>query len=157
MTTEEYRRLIQQQALKSGEDPDEALREFTEVIRQMNAAKNESERTFTLLLELGRQYSWYRNGEPYDPAKLLDEKELGRRYAQTKARLRSVNRTLSIRCKQADALLGGGIHFEHGRPVDPPTLHRDPASTLAPAPEMSELLILSDPDDDEPIILEILS
>lgn len=156
MNTEDYRRLIREHAKNTGADPEKALREFIEVVQQMNAARRESERLHGHLLELGRQYAFYRNGEPYDPKRLLDEKELGRRYAQAKARLRSVNKTLSIRCNQANTLLGGGIHFIHGQPVDSDTPGPDTSRPAASADEIGELVILTDPDDGEPIILEIL-
>lgn len=156
MNTEEYRRLIREHAESTGTDADHALREFIEVVGQMNAARRESERLHVHLLELGRQYAFYRNGEPYDPKKLLDEKELGRRYAQAKARLRSVNKTLSIRCNQANTLLGGGIHFVHGQPVDSDTPGPRTSRPRTSGDEIGELVILTDPDDGEPIILEIL-
>lgn len=156
MNTEDYRRLIREHAKSIGTDAEKALHEFIEVVQQMNAARRESERLHGHLLELGRQYAFYRNGEPYDSKKLFDEKELGRRYAQAKSRLRSVNKTLSIRCNQANTLLGGGTHFVHGNPVDPDTPRPDTARPATSADESGELVILTDPDDDEPIILKIL-
>lgn len=155
MTPDEYRRLIEEHANEIGRDPAEALGEFSDVLSQMTGARNESEKLFTALQELGLQYSWYLKGEPYDPEKLLSREELGRRYAGLKAQHRAVKKTLSVRCSQLNALLGGGIFFRQGRPVGCETVSaRSEPTRLG---DHRELVVLVDPDDDEPIFLELLS
>ena len=152
MDTEEYKQLVRARARKTGADPDNAMREFVEALRQMSLARTESERVYEQLQELGRQYAWYRSGEPYKGSQLLGEAELGRRYAEAKGRQRAANRLLSISCNRVNAMLDGGLHFRHGRPVaDQPV----PARPSLPGFSSGELVVLTDPDDGEPIILEM--
>jgi len=151
MDTEDYKQLVRAHARKTGADPDNAMREFVEALRQMSLARTESERVYEQLQELGRQYAWYRSGEPYGGSQLLGEAELGRRYAETKGRQRAANRLLSITCNRVNALLGG-LHFRHGRPVEgEPALGQAGLTSFG----SSELVVLTDPDDGEPIILEM--
>lgn len=157
MDTEDYRQLVRAHARETGTDPDIALGQFIEAVRQMNLARVDSERIYEQLKELGRQYAWYRSGEPYGGSRLLAEAELGRRYAEAKGRQRAANKLLSIRCNQVNGLLGSGNYFRHGRPV--PSSDPTPCHPTAPpsSHQASELVILADPDDGEPIILEMFS
>jgi len=157
MNTEEYKKLVRTHARKTGIDPDVAMREFIEAVRQMGLARADSERVYEQLQELGRQYAWYRSGEPYGGSHLLDEAELGRRYAEAKGRQRAANKLLSIRCNQVNGLLGNGSYFRHGRPVSAPDGTPSPPAAPPPTPRKSELVILTDPNDGEPIILEMFS
>jgi hypothetical protein len=157
MNTEEYKKLVRARACETGADPDTALQEFVAAVRQMGLARAESDRVYGQLEELGRQYAWYRNGEPYGGSHLLDEAELGRRYAETKGRQRAANKLLSIRCNQVTGLLGSGNYFRHGRPVPAPTCAASQPTGSPSTHQKSELIILTDPDDGEPIILEMFS
>lgn len=151
MDTATCTNLVHRTAVNAGRDPVEAMREFIDVVRSMKTARRESERLYAELQELGRQYGHYRNGDPYDPELLLDERALNRRYSQLKARLKAENRTLSIRSQQATALVGGAIRFVHGRAeVEDIT-----ADTSMVAEDGSELAVLYDPDDGQPIVLHM--
>lgn len=155
MTSKEYRQLVQNRARATGEDPDLAMSEFTENLRQMASIRRESERLYAGLLELGRQYAWYRKAEPYDPERLLSRDELGRRYAELKAQHRAVKRTLSVRCNRANSMLGG-MYFRHGLPIDDSVGCAQVSTTLTDVGVRGEVIVLIDPDDGEPIFLEML-
>lgn len=154
MNADRCRKLVHRTAIETGRDPVEAMHEFIDVIRQMNAARHESEQLYAEVQELGLMYGHYRSGTSYDPGQLLDEKELNRRYSQAKSRLRAVNKTLNIRSCQATALVGGSIRFIHGRPVDG---EPDDKPETGPLDDGSELVVLYDPDDGEPTILRMFS
>lgn len=151
MDTATCTNLVHTNAVQAGRDPVEAMREFIDVVRSMKTARRESERLYEELQELGRQYGHYRNGDDYDPQLLLDEKELNRRYSQLKARLKAENRTLSIRSQQATALMGGAIKFVHGRAE----AGNSSADTPTTPDDGSELVVLYDPEDGEPIVLHM--
>ena len=154
-TANRLRYLILENAVRSGVEPEAAIREFTDILMQLAEARHTADDTHRQMVELGPQFAAYGDDpgpEPYTGT-LLPERDLKRAYAILKTRLRATNRSIAILSNAANGLLGG-THFRQGRLIDP----SDPTPTVEAIARISrrvgELEVLEDPEDGVLIILE---
>ena len=104
----DYRRLIVEQASKSGADAEEAYAEFLDTARQIREHREEGLRLQERIEELYPMFAHYRKGEPYDaPSELLSEEQLKVCYGNLKGRQRFENKCVAILTRRGNRLLGG--------------------------------------------------
>jgi hypothetical protein len=103
----DYRKLIVEQASKTGADAQEAYAEFLDVARQIREHRDEGVRLQERIEEFYPMFAHYRKGEPYNaPSELLSEEQLKVCYGNLKGRQRFENKCVAILTRRGNRILG---------------------------------------------------
>lgn len=108
MKGHDYRELIRSTALANGTDPDEALAEFVELVRQIDNHREHGAVCQEQKLELSKHYDYHLKGIPLpDGVEPIPMTHLSKKYGFWKHSQKKANQSVAILTIQANKLLGG--------------------------------------------------
>jgi hypothetical protein len=104
----DYRTLVQEQAAKSGKDPAEALREFIDLVRQIDDQRELGQLCQERKQELSKHYDYHLKHIPLpDGVEPIPMPRLSKKYGVWKNRQKKANQSVAVLTRMANAILGG--------------------------------------------------
>lgn len=108
MNGADYRRLIAEQAEATGTDPAEALREFVDLVRQIDDQRELGQLCQERKQELSKHYDYHLKGIPLpEGVEPIPQPRLSKKYGVWKNRQKKANQSVAILTIRANKLLGG--------------------------------------------------
>lgn len=119
MKGNDYRRLIEEQALAAGTEPAKALAEFRDLVRQIEDQRELGQLCQERKQELSKHYEHHLKGIPLpEGVEPIPMARLSKKYGVWKNRQRKSNQSTAILTCRANKLLGGNYlkTTNRGRP-----------------------------------------